>query len=259
MKKRIETALRDLYSAPVERPDPASIERTISKARKSLAFSAAARQRPFRPVGFLEILAGQVRFIARSVWLLQGVFLAVTCLIIKLAAGQRLTSVLYMSAIFTAMTALPFYGRAQRYKVLETEAVTRISLARTLLAKLCIIGIGDALCLSLIILFWAGSADSSIETAFIYVIIPYLLAGTGSLFILNHCHRQQGIEIVCGYCLGLGVLFKIISDKIQFSRAELSLTLAVAVCAVLSILLLFECRSMLCKVRVNDMVPLMGD
>lgn len=244
---RLKVSLKELYSQapPV---NPVAVEKTIAEARKG-----AMGQRQLRPIRFFELLRGQLHFVAKPIWLLQAAVLAALCLLVAFQAengGLGLSSALFGSAVFIAMTALPFYRRAKRWGMFETEAATRLSLARLMLAKLCIIGLGDAVALCLVTAAAMRGISQPALTALRCVIAPYLLACVGTLVLLNRVQRDWAAGLSAIYCLGLGLLLTLAEDKALL--AGLSLGWLLFISFALAALLLAECCRMLRQIPANN-------
>ena len=86
----------------------------------------------------------------------------------------------------------------------EVEAAARFSSVRLLMARLIIIGIGDATLLSGILLTAAVKTALLPSSSVVSVAFPFLLASSGCLYLLGHvCPRQflAGSMGLCGFLL----------------------------------------------------------
>lgn len=187
------------------------LEETIRLSRK-----AYAARRKMRRLGAAELVMGQLRFVARPVWLLQGILLICICVLVSLNRGAA-----SLCAVLVAMTALPFCGRSRKYKMQEIEATARLSRARQLLARLAAIALGDLVCLLVLSLISAAPME---------VILPFLLATVGSLLVLD-CELFDPT----GLCIGIGVIYS--APATRALLAELSTGTELGCCIALTIAL----------------------
>lgn len=202
--KDFETRLRQVYHAADTTVRPASMSAAVLLARKE-AYSR--RQR----LSFPQFLSMQIRFIGWKVWAAQAACLLTVCGLLYNLFGQgywkdpqSVAGLLVCLSLFTFMTAPPFLYRSIRYRMQEVEAAARFSSVRLLMARLIIIGIGDGVLLSAILLTAAAKTTLQLGGAALSVIFPFLLACSGCLYLLGHvCPRQflAGSMGLCGFLL----------------------------------------------------------
>lgn len=160
-------------------------------------------------LSFPQFLSMQIRFIGWKVWAVQGASLLAVCWLLSDLFGQEywkdpqsVAELLVCLSLLTFMTAPPFLYRSIRYRMQEVEAAARFSSVRLLVARLIIIGIGDAALLSGILLTAAAKTALQTGSAVIAIIFPFLLASSGCLYLLGHvCPRQflAGSMGLCGF------------------------------------------------------------
>lgn len=242
-----------LSTTAMSEPSQAHLDETIRLSR--LAY---ASRRKMRRISTLEMITSQIQFVARSVWILQGFVLLCLCVVMgaSMASEQfanTLPAFVSVSAVFVSMTALPFYGRSRRYKMREVESTTRISHPRLMLAKLCVVGIGDVVCLAVITLFTFGKMTAPAQTILMFILLPFLLSCTVSLFIRNCIKEEHGIYISAGLCIGIGVIYWTMATRLQPVLMKLSIGLSIAICMLLILALVFECRRLLRQIPSSDL------
>lgn len=202
--KDLETRLRQAYHAADTTVRPASMSAAALLARKE-AYSR--RQR----LSFPQFLSMQIRFIGWKVWAVQGASLLAVCWLLSRLFGQgywkdpqSVAGLLACLSLLTFLAAPPFLYRSIRYRMQEVEAATRFSSVQLLMARLIIIGIGDATFLSGILLTAAVKSTLPLGGAVLSVGFPFLLSSGGCLYLLGHvCPRQflGGSMGLCGFLL----------------------------------------------------------
>ena len=96
-------------------------------------------------------------------------------------------------SLLVSMTALPFIHRSIYHKMHEVEASSLFSSMRLLLAKLILLGIGDVLILSMILLVTAIRTSIFTDSLLLYLLFPFLLASSGAVFLLRHLSAEHYI------------------------------------------------------------------
>lgn len=200
----LETQLRQAYQGADVEVRSSSMSEAILLARKE---AHSRRQR----LSFPQLLSMQIRFIGWKVWAVQGASLLAVCWLLSHLFGQgywkdpqSVAGLLVCLSLLAFMTAPPFLYRSIRYRMQEVEAAARFSSVRLLMARLIIIGIGDATLLSGILLTAAAKTNLQAGNAALSVGFPFLLASSGCLYLLGHvCPRQflAGSMGLCGFLL----------------------------------------------------------
>lgn len=200
----LETRLRQAYQGADVVARLSSMSAAVLLARKE-AYSR--RQR----LSFPQFLSMQIRFIGWKVWAVQGASLLAVCWLLSHLFGQgywkdpqSVAGLLVCLSLLTFMSAPPFLYRSIRYRMQEVEAAARFSSVQLLMARLIIIGIGDATFLSGILLTAAVKSTLPLGGAVLSVGFPFLLASGGCLYLLGHvCPRQflGGSMGLCGFLL----------------------------------------------------------
>lgn len=200
----LETQLRQAYQGADTEVRSFSMAEAILLARKE----ACSR---LQRLSFPQFLTMQIRFIGWKVWAVQAACLLTVCGLLYNLFGQgywkdpqSVAGLLVCLSLLTFMTAPPFLYRSIRYRMQEVEAAARFSSVRLLMARLIIIGIGDATLLSGILLTAAVKTALQPSSAVVSIIFPFLLASSGCLYLLGHvCPRQflGGSMGLCGFLL----------------------------------------------------------
>lgn len=164
----------------------AHLQATILRSRKE----ALQRQNRKR-ISFARFLGKQIPLIGWKLWGFQAAFLLSVCGLLSdfsdyLKNPLHLAKLLFCLSIMVVMTALPLLYRSIRYRMQETEAAAYFSSVKLLLARLIVIGIGDLSLLGGILLATLAKTSLSADSAVIYLCLPFLLSGSGCLFMLGH-------------------------------------------------------------------------
>lgn len=196
------------------------------------------------------MVMSQIRFIAAPIWVLQAVIVLCMCLMLHLASAAEDfeadgPALLSMSSVFVAMSVLPFHGRSRRFKMCEIEGATRASHGKLILAKLCVLGLGDAICLAALSWVSAGLLTGAAGLVLSCIVLPFLLCCTGVLFILDRARGEQGMLIALGFGLGLAAGYRLLTEELGAVITGQGRGFAVAACVLLTAALALECRRLL--------------
>lgn len=253
-KKDLETKLGRSLQPPVT-ADKKHFADTCLLAEKEFCL----RQKRER-ISFIPFLSAQIKYIGWKIWLGQGGFLLLSSnMFSRFYGGDYLKSPLHMAkllfclSVLVFMTALPFLYRSVRYRMQEVEAATRFSCVKLLMAKLAIVGIGDIFILSGIFCVTMWNTSLQAGSILLYLCFPFLLAGSGCLFLLGHFTPEQFFAGSTGGCA-----FLLFAASVLFRQDTLSLfhsfsTGWIAVCGFLVIFCIRQCRYILYRSAYTEM------
>lgn len=114
-------------------------------------------------------------------------------------------------SVLVLLSTVPMVYRSVRYAMFETELVTRFSAVRLLVARLFAIGLGHFAMLGIILVFAAMRASMPAARALLYLLMPYLAASGGFLYLLKRVPVQQFqlYSVVWGcFLIGVFVLLR---------------------------------------------------
>ena len=243
---RIDRRLKtELGSLPSPEPRPAHVDETAALCLK--AYRARRRMSRLSVPG---LIAGQLRFVAAPIWAAQAPAVLCMCLALRLAMRSEdfaadAPALLGMFSVFVAMSAQPFYGRSRKYKMRELESSTRLSCRRLALAKLCSVGVGDTAGLIVLSMASAGGFSLAANTVLGFVVLPFLLACTGILLILEHSREGHGVYVSLGFGFGLAAVCWMFPAELGRLMSSVGVGRAAAICAALLTVLILECRRLL--------------
>ena len=153
------------------------------------------------------------------------------------------------------MTSIPFVGRSMQYKMLETEMATRISIPKLLLARIFIIGIGNTLLLMVSFLLASTKAELGTGSIALYLLLPYLIACCGCLFIQAHAHNGQQGFVCTAFCFSLAALLFVLYKTAPVVYEQASASIWGALCAVCAVILITGIYRLLDKAASLDLSP----
>lgn len=211
----------------------AHLQATILMAEREVCLKQRRRR-----ISFARFLGKQIPMIGWKLWSLQGVFLLSVYAIFSdsakyLRSPLRLAKLLFCLSIAVFMTALPLLYRSARYRMQEVEAAARFSSVRLLLARLIAISIGDILLLCGIFLTAVAKTSLSTDNTVIYLCFPFLLAGSGCLYMLGHLPPNRFLAGSLLFCTALLLVFSVLPEQCAFLFQPSLLAAQIISCALL--------------------------
>lgn len=217
LEAQLKTALHKA-AFPVR---PAHFQETLSLVSDEL------RKHPARKrLSYWEFLGTQVRFIGWKIWLFQALtLLLLGCLSYSLRQSfldspRSAGLLLSCCSLLISMTALPFLHRSRRYRMCEVEMAARFSIIKQLGARLLILSIGDFAMLCSLFCFTLAKTALPRSSVFLYLLLPYLTATSGMLYLIRHTPSvkwAQNSVLVCG---SLFLLFSLLTAPSPLSLPE---------------------------------------
>ncbi len=255
MRLKLQAALKD---QPALQISQGHLAQTMREAR--IAYQNRRQRERIRYPAFL---LRQTWFIGAPVWLLQGLLLLCACWLFDFAitgnvsnlAPRHLPVLLGCFAVFIAMTGIPFIGRSAQYRMLEIEMATRISIPKLLLARIFIIGAGNVLLLT--VSFFLARTEAVLGTGSIalYLLLPYLIACCGCLFIQAYAHNGQQGFVCTTFCLSLTLLLFVLYKAAPVVYEQASLGIWGVSCAVCAVIFTIGLVRLLNKAASLDLSP----
>lgn len=166
-------------------------------------------------IGFGSFMKRQVSFVGWKIWFMQGVlfFLLYGIFTIPFSGYFRM-NVSYMAfflcclTVLLMMSAAPILYRSVRYTMYEVELVCRFSMISLLFARICIIGIGNLAMLGGVLGVTVVRSALRMESALLYILLSFLAAGGGFLYLLGHWPAEKFLNGSIGFGSALiGLLF----------------------------------------------------
>lgn len=177
MNKRLKQSIKAAYQAP--KPD----EREKHKFLGALPRSKISMGR------FILIQASYMR----KQTILLSMLLMIAMII---AAGSVAVHVLWASAAlmpFLGILAVSESTRSMAYGMEELEMSTAFSLKSVVLARMCVLGLLDTAILGSLIIFCCNKSEVPLLEAMAYILTPYMLTVSISLWLARHFHGKEVI------------------------------------------------------------------
>lgn len=236
-----EQLTQSLHQVPSVSGD-SHLQATILLARKE----AGKKQNRTR-ISFSRFLGKQISYIGWRLWILQGIFLLAVYGVLSdfsdyLKSPLHLAKLLFCLSIMVFMTALPLLARSFRWRMQEVEAAARFSSVKLLLAKLVVIGIGDMFLLSGIFLTALAKTALPADTAVIYLSFPFLLAGSGCLFMLGHFPPGRFLAGSILFCSSLMLAASVLPGQYYFLFYPSFSAVRCILCALLTAFCAYQLR-----------------
>ena len=259
MNKNIRSKLQATLK---DQPDlQISEEHLIQTIRASRIAYQSRKQR--ERIRYSAFFLRQVRFVGAPVWLLQGFLLLCAFWLFGLGdistvsnlAPRHLPVLLGCFAVFIAMTSIPFIGRSTQYGMLETEMATRISIPKLLLTRISIIGVGNVLLLTVSFLLASTKAELGTGSIALYLLLPYLMACCGCLFIQAYAHRGYQGFVSTAFCFSLTALLFVLYKAAPMVYEQASAPIWGALCALCTMILIIGIYRLLDKASSLDLSP----
>ncbi|MCM1388658.1 MAG: hypothetical protein NC231_15125 [Bacillus sp. (in: Bacteria)] len=234
--------------------DGDSAQRNFPAAALGRLSPILEEKRKRKRIKFSAFLKRQVRFVGWKIWLMQSVLLcALYAFFSVYAVGYMMVNIRYIAyflcclSVLVILSAAPVFYCSIRYTMYEVEIASRFSMIRLLLAKIIIIGAGDAVLLTLFLWITVFRTGIKAESALLYILFPALVSGAGVLYLLGHtpAGRFQRESIGLG-CVLFGIFFLLKQFCPLFFTQTFSIGWA-AVCLLLFCFCIGQFRYLLCS------------
>lgn len=222
---------RALHTVPP--PDAMAKQRT----QQLVWNSVQAGEKRLSRLGFFFLQGG---FLRKRVWILQLLLLVLSGIALfafqpECRAGITLVSAVSPLLVLAGMNEL---FRSYRYGTDEIELSTRYSLQQVMLARICVLGGIDTLCLTVLLLLAGAQLPFALHALLLYVCVPFLITSAGCLFILNRTRNRDGSFVCAAWGIGVVIFSMVLSQGFPrvYETQQLWIWLAVFVVALLGVL-----------------------
>lgn len=245
---KTDAQLEQKLKQSLHRPSPVTND-THRNDTILLVREEACRKQGRRRISFARYLLLQIRFMGWKIWMIQGIFLLLTVTLLSRfyryhVTVQHTVKLLVCLSVLVFMTALPFLYRSISCRMQEIEAASRFSYAKLLLAKLIVVGIGDISLLACIFLTTVIKAGLPAGSAVFYVCFPFLLSGSGCLYMLGHFAPRHFFSGSLIFCSLLVLAFGVIPGQYTVLFQQSLSAVWIMICA----LLFSFCAKQLCHI-----------
>lgn len=189
MKNRLKNKLRAHYQCVPPMPDPGKMEETMLVAR---GLPPAVDDAP----PLWRLLVSQLGFVRKKLWGMQalivlGCVLALYCL----PGDAKALAFVSAAAPLVMLTNVFELSRSYTHGMVEIELSTRYSFRQLMIARLCVLGLVDLLCLGVLLVVSGVRLSLQVYALALYVLVPFLLTCFVCLLVINRVRRKE-----CNYC-----------------------------------------------------------
>ena len=219
---------------------PSILDDSHLQAVTLLVRQEICRKQMRKRISFTCLLRKQIPLIGWKLWGLQGLFFLAVYAVLSdfsdyLKSPLHLAKLLFCLSVMVVMTALPLLYRSFRYRMQEIEAAARFSSVKLLLARLIVISIGDLSLLGGILLAALAKTSLSADCAVIYLCLPFLLSGSGCLFMLGHLPPGRFFAGSLLFCSVLILVTAVLPGQYALLFHPSSSAVRVILCVLLSV------------------------
>lgn len=170
MKKELRGLLEHYYAAPGPQRKQAFLNRLCVPRRRMRV-----------------LLFAQLRYIPKVVWILSLVLFAAMIAVENLFSAAYAGSVYALVPFLSAVTVSASMCSC-RYHMAELEGTTLFSLGSVVMMRMLLLGFGNLLFLAVFAFFLE---PSFFLVEFMYILAPYMLTGSGSLFVYRRYAQRD--------------------------------------------------------------------
>lgn len=253
LRSKLQTELKN-------QPDLQIAEQHLTQTMRETRIAYRSRRQGER-IRYIAFLLRQVRFVGAAVWMFQGFLLLCAFWLFRFADMRTVSNfdprhlpvLLGCFAVFVSVTSIPFIGRSIQYRMLEMEMVTRISISKLLLTRIFIIGIGNVLLLTVSFLLVRTKTEFGTESVALYLLLPYLIASCGCLFIQTYAHSWYQGFVSTAFFFSLIALLLVLYKTAPVIYEQASIGVWGGLCVLCGIILIIGIYRLLDKATSMDL------
>ncbi|WP_213618523.1 hypothetical protein [Paenibacillus sp. J22TS3] len=258
MNKRQINTIRGLLQQPSLPPtDPEKLKETILQSKQIMHTHQAGLHIRTKYIDFVIM---QLRFIRAKVWAAHLMVVLVTVLATQNFLLFSTLNHLQVLGMVSALTPLLALASAKvlacsfQHGVVELEVSTKYSLDKLLLARMGILGIVDAVFLTIMLSFLSHRFDPEFYVILLYLLVPFVMGLLGCLWIINHTRsRESGILLYIGLLMLTQMTLSFQYDALYAASAT---DVWIFVLVVSFIGLIWEAHTMLASCRDRNVLNL---
>lgn len=145
------------------------------------------RQFEMHKINMPHMMATQVRYISKWVWLFSMLFCTVSFGVARYAEVKYLSTIFALIP-FLVMVSITESMRSYRYGMEELEISARFSLKSIVIARMVVLGIGNMAVLILTAFFIGDRMYANI----VYIMVPYFVTAGGGLYLVRKMRGADG-------------------------------------------------------------------
>lgn len=248
-QRELESLIRQEFAK--NSPEKASKEETDKAVQFLKAQYIPANREP--RCSFLRLLLVQIRLGAGKIWFFQVGMLILLCGPIKAIYQDQMKELVIRHLPFAmvsfglllVMLSIPWIYRSIHYKMLEIECAARFSLGNLILARLLILGMGDAVILAAVLGGFCIDGDIIVKNTLLWGMISFLTGAVVLTALIAKGLLNQLYLFYGGFFLAfLAVFWRIdtIAPRITEQACSSGFSPGRILCAALVVLLYKEIR-----------------
>jgi hypothetical protein len=191
VSKKLKEQLKAVFDAPEPKRKSAFLQ--------SLNYPKTSR---------FDFILGQIGYIRKRVWV-------ISCLLVILAifglryapADNDFSFIWVISSVlpFISLVTVTEIARSASYNMAELEMSCKYNFAGVVLARLGILGFFNMLVFATVIILLHGESGFGVFRAGVYLLVPFMLTCSLSLFTLNRLRSRETIYICGGISCFTGI------------------------------------------------------
>lgn len=200
MNKKLKSQIRSAFDTPTSTGKTEFLQ--------TLNFPKASR---------LDFILVQIGYIRKRVWIISCLLLIGTLYGLYIYSSNNTFSVIWVVSSllpFVALVAITEISRSQTYNMAELEMSCKHSFSDVVLVRFGILGSFNFVIFSILLLSLIGKTDYNIIRLGMYLLTPFLLTTTLSLFTLDHLHSRE-TTYICG---GISCFISLLNSLLTINK-----------------------------------------
>ena len=220
MNKNLKRNIRDAFEAPAPKRKPEFLS--------SLNFPKTTR---------VEFVFAQAGYIRKRVWVLTLLAIMPVLLILYSNITENILGLVWVISSlfpFIALAGVTEVARSISHNMAELEISCKFGFSDVVLARLGIISCANTIMFAIVIASFRISGNIEVWRLASYLLVPFLLTCSLSLFTLNRLRGKEKIYICGGISCLVSIANAFLSNQYQYSFAnEYIFFWGIALCALL--------------------------
>jgi hypothetical protein len=171
----------------------------------------------FSKTNRLDFILGQIGYIRKRVWIISCLLFVLALFVLRTENNFNLVWLISSVLPFVSLLTTTEIARSASYNMAELEMSCKYNFAGVILTRLGILSFFNLLLFGLIIILFSGEIGFGVLRTGLYMLVPFMLTCSLSLFTLNRLRSRETI-----YICGVISCFTGISNALfttQYSRA----------------------------------------
>ena len=160
-------------------------------------------------ISCLDFILGQIAYIRKRVWILSCLLVTATLFALRFFTDDSSLNLIWIVSSllpFISLITVTEIARSVSYNMAELEMSCRYNFAGIVLTRLGILSCFNILVFAPIILSFSGEVGFGIFRLAVYLLVPFMLTCSLSLYVLNRLQSGRITYICCGISCFVGIL-----------------------------------------------------